>query len=442
MNEITRIAILPRDDRTNGWSGTLPARSPGAALAGEQKADWIVLGAGWAGLAAARRLAVNRPNDRIVLVEAGTAGEGASGRNSGFAIDLPHNVGSSLDELAHSQRFMGLARTAINHLQEAVDTHGIACDWSKRGKYHAAHSARGTDEVLQAFAKELTALGEPFRWLDAATLQKEIGTPYYHAAIHTPGGALMNPAALCRGLADSLPENVTLHENTPVTAMEQANGIRLTTPGGSLVAPQMILATNGFASQFGFYTRHLLPFAAHASLTRPLNPQERAVLGGQDDWGLTPANAFAGVTMRFTRDHRILIRQKFRYAPEMRSDDAERAAARVDHMERFRRRFPMLPDVTMDFTWTGFICLSKNNAPGFGRIAPGIHAAVCQNAVGVTKGTIGGLLAADMACGIDNPLIADMESLGAPEKLPPALLLKLGVPARMAWDIWRARHET
>ena len=102
----------------------------------------------------------------------------------------------------------------------------------------------------------------------------------------------------------------------------------------------------------------------------------------------------------------------------------------------------MLPDVTMDFTWTGFICLSKNNAPGFGRIAPGIHAAVCQNAVGVTKGTIGGLLAADMACGIDNPLIAYMESLGAPEKLPPALLLKLGVPARMAWDIWRARHET
>ena len=442
MNQLTRIAILPSDDRTNGWSGTLAPRAGKAALAGEQRADWVVLGAGWAGLAAARRLAQNRPNDRIVVLEAGTAGEGASGRNSGFAIDLPHNVGSSLDELAHSQRFMGLARTAIAHLQEAIDAHGIACDWSKRGKYHAAHSARGTEEVLQAFARELTALGEPFRWLDAAELRKEIGTPYYHAAIHTPGGALMNPAALCRGLADSLPENVTLHENTPVTAMEQSNGIRLTTPGGSVYAPQMILATNGFASQFGFYTRHLLPFAAHASLTRSLTPQERATLGGVDDWGLTPANAFAGVTMRFTRDHRILIRQKFRYAPEMRSDDAERASARIDHMERFRCRFPMLPDVTMEFTWTGFICLSKNNAPGFGRIAPNIHAAVCQNAVGVTKGTIGGLLAADMACGIDNPLIADMESLGEPSPLPPKLLLKLGVPARMAWDIWRARHET
>ena len=123
MNAVTKIAILPQDDRTNGWSGTLPARTPKAALEGEQRADWVVLGAGWAGLAAARRLAANRPNDRIVLIEAGTAGEGASGRNSGFAIDLPHNVGSSLDELAHSQRFMGLARTAIAHLQEAVDAY-------------------------------------------------------------------------------------------------------------------------------------------------------------------------------------------------------------------------------------------------------------------------------------------------------------------------------
>jgi len=441
MTESRDIAILPSNDSTNGWSRVLPSRAPKPALEGEQRADWVVVGAGWAGLAAARRLGEARPNDRILLLEAGEAGEGASGRNSGFAIDLPHNVGSSLDELTQSRRYMALARAAIDHLQQQVDRHALACDWSRRGKYHAAHSERGTEEVLKAFARELEALGEPFRWLDAAELRAEIGTPYFHAALHTPGGALLNPAALCRGLADSLPENVTLHEGTPVTRLERANGIRLTTPGGSVAAPQMILATNGFAEQFGFYERRLLSFAAHASLTRRLTPEERRALGGRDDWGLTPANAFAGVTMRFTRDHRLLIRQKFRYAPDMRSDDAERAAARVDHMDRFRRRFPMLPEVAMEHTWTGFICLSKNNAPGFGRVAPGIHAAVCQNAVGVTKGTIGGLLATDMAMGVDNPLIADMLSLGEPELLPPRLLLRLGVPARMAWDIWRARHE-
>jgi len=85
-------------------------------------ADRIVVGAGYAGLSPARRLAGDRPQDRIVLIEAGGAGENASGRNSGFAIDLPHNVGSSLEELEESQRFMRLARAAIDQLDQTVTT--------------------------------------------------------------------------------------------------------------------------------------------------------------------------------------------------------------------------------------------------------------------------------------------------------------------------------
>jgi len=94
-----RIAILPGDDDSNGWTRMLPPRRPRPPLEGDTRADWAVLGAGFAGLAAARRLAENRPNDRIVLIDAQAVADGASGRNSGFAIDLPHNVGSSLDEL-------------------------------------------------------------------------------------------------------------------------------------------------------------------------------------------------------------------------------------------------------------------------------------------------------------------------------------------------------
>jgi glycine/D-amino acid oxidase-like deaminating enzyme len=85
--------------------------------------------------------------------------------------------------------------------------------------------------------------------------------------------------------------------------------------------------------------------------------------------------------------------------------------------------------------------LSKNGAPGFGRITPSIYTAVCQNAVGVTKGTIGGLLAADMACDVDNPLIDDMLSLGTPARVPPRPLLDIGVRASFAWELFRARHE-
>ena len=99
----------------------------------------------------------------------------APGRNSGFAIDLPHNVGNSLDELEGSQRYIGLSRAGIASLEGSVRKHGIACDWSLRGKYHAAVSGQARRDVLEPYAKELEALGEPYRWLEKAELSREIG---------------------------------------------------------------------------------------------------------------------------------------------------------------------------------------------------------------------------------------------------------------------------
>ena len=68
---------LPNDDATNGWSAILPPRTPRPALLGDVAADWLVLGAGFAGLAAARRLAELRPHAHIVVVDAGTVGNNA-----------------------------------------------------------------------------------------------------------------------------------------------------------------------------------------------------------------------------------------------------------------------------------------------------------------------------------------------------------------------------
>ncbi len=145
--------------------------------------------------------------------------------------------------------------------------------------------------------------------------------------------------------------------------------------------------------------------------------------------------------MRYTNDHRILIRQGLSYCPNQRVTASEQAMVKRRHKRLFDQRFPMLPDVVMEHTWSGIVCLSRNGAPGFGQLAPNIWSAVCQNAVGVTKGTFGGILAADMATGRDNPLIADMQSLGAPELLPRRPFLDLGVRTRFQWELWTNRHE-
>ncbi|MGB7206984.1 MAG: FAD-binding oxidoreductase [Anderseniella sp.] len=436
-----KIGILPGDDNTNGWSRILPSRQPNPRLKQHIRADWLVIGAGYAGLAAARRLAENCPDQRIVVLEAGEAGENASGRNSGFAIDLPHNVGSSLDELEGARKYMGLARAAITHLENMVKAHDIKCDWAQTGKYHAAVSPRGTNEVLKPSSDALEASGEPFTWVRGEELRHKLGTSHFDAAVYTPGCILMNPAALTRGLADSLPENVELYEQSPVIEIDYANGITATTPAGSVFAPKMILAVNGLADQFGFHSGRLLRFAAHASLTRQLTQDEQKTYGAPRSWGLTPANAFAGITMRYTDDKRILIRQNIHFQPSLGVSDASRKAIAHDHKRLFDERFPMLADVSIEHTWTGYICLSENGAPGFGRQSGNVWTAVCQNAVGVTKGTISGLLVADLACAVDNPLIPDMESLGAPSRVPPRPFLDLGVRAKFGWEVFKNRHE-
>ncbi len=436
-----KIARLPQNDKTNGWSAMLPHRQPNDPVDKDINADWLVIGAGYAGLSAARRLAENRPDEKVVLVEAGMVGENASGRNSGFAIDLPHTVSSDLDQLEGAHRHLRLARGAIAELERLVEKYDIQCDWSIHGKYHAAVTAEGSRAMLDPFAEEMEKLGEPYEWVEADDLVTRLGTSHFHRAVYTPGCVLMNPAALTRGLAASLPDNVSLFENSPVEEIEYQNGVTVKTPNGIIRAPRVILATNGFTEQFGFLRNHFVHLEVHASISRPLTDEEQQTYGVAKPWGLTPANAFGGITMRYTNDHRLLIRQDIRVTSTQKVTANFQRRITQQHKELFDQRFPNLPDVSMENTWTGYLCVSRNSAPAFGQLASNVWVAACQNGIGVTKGTISGLLAADLACGRDNPLIADMQSLGNPEQLPPAPLAAIGSRMKMGWEKWKNRAE-
>ncbi len=91
-----RNTSTPADDNGCGWFHLSPRRQPRAAHRGRSEARWVVLGAGFTGLAAARQLALHHPDDEVILVDAQEVGFGASGRNSGFAIDLPHDIGAAV----------------------------------------------------------------------------------------------------------------------------------------------------------------------------------------------------------------------------------------------------------------------------------------------------------------------------------------------------------
>ena len=367
-----KITRLPHNDKTNGWNLMLPARTTEAAVDGDVTADWIVVGAGYAGLAAAARLAENCPDERIALVEAGAVGENASGRNSGFGIDLPHTVSSNLEQLEGAHRYMRLARGALAYLKDRMDTAEFDCDWSVAGKYQAAVTARGSRDLLEPFAGELDQLGEPYRWVEKDELVEKIGSTHFHRAIRTEGCVLLNPAALVRGLAGSLPDNVTLYENSPIKDYENSpikdyenspikdyenslitdyenslitevgyqNGVQVTVPGGSVRAPKMILAANGFSERFGFLTGKFVHLAAHASITRPLTEDEQATYGVTEPWGPDPGQQrgrhhhalHPGQAHPDSREDRLL--------PETGRNPDRTGGAQTTTQEAVRRPFP------------------------------------------------------------------------------------------------------
>ncbi len=439
---MTKISSLPADDATCGWYHLSAPRTPRPAHSGHGKARWVVVGAGFTGLAAARQLATNFPDDEIVLIEAQEVGFGTSGRNAGFAIDLPHDIGAEdyIGDIDIAKTVLKLNLGGQSFLKELIDRHGIECQFRHCGKYQAAVEDRGI-AVLDAYRRGLDKLDQPYEVIDGRDLPEHIGTHFYRKGLFTPGTALLQPSALVKGLADSLPANVSLYEHTPITEVDYGDKVVLRHANGSITADNLVLTTNAFGMSFGFLKGRMLPVFTYGSITRPLTEDEQARLGGKPFWGVIPADPF-GTTMRRTVDNRLLIRNSFSYNPDGRANRKylERFVER--HRDSFARRFPMLPGVDFEYTWGGALALSRNHMGFFGKLAPNVYGALCCNGLGVTRGTVTGKLLADWLAGDKNELIEFLLNAPGPCANPPQPLVSLGLNANLMWGQFRAGKES
>ncbi len=441
-----RATRLPRDPGPAAWNELLRPAPPPRLLEENVTADWLVIGAGWAGLAAARRLTQLRGGDRIVVLDACRVGEGPAGRNSGFMIDLPHKLSGEGYEgaLAEDRAQTAMNREAIAFAAQAAEELGMSEEaFVQCGKINAAASEAG-EAHNETYARHLAAMDKPYEILDAKAMQALTGIDYYRNGVFTAGAAMVQPAMFMRAMADGLSGKAVLFEQSPVTALERQGGDwRAETPQGSVTAPRVILAVNGHAESFGFFKRRLMHVFTYASMTRPLTAAEVTALGGQSRWGVLPADPMGTTVRRIsgTGGDRIVVRNRFTYDPGMEVSDARLQAVAHDHDRSFRARFPMLAGVAMEYRWGGRLCLSWNGVPAFGEIEEGLFSACCQNGLGTSKGTLSGMLAAELAAKGNSPLVAKMLACDAPKRLPPEPLAWLGANARMRWGEWKAGRE-
>lgn len=416
-----------------GWYAMLPAPAPANRLKGQQVADWVVVGAGVTGLAAARRLAELAPEARIILLEEYRVGYGASGANSGFIIDTPHLTEQfGVDT---NRRISRLVIGGLAELEGLVRKHAIECEWSPRGHLTAVVKSNRINK-LHATCRTLDAIDEEYEWLEGDALADVVGTHHYHAAVLTPRTVLVNPAAMCRGLGETLPDNVDVYEESPVRRVEPGSPVQIECAEGSISAANVLLTTNAFIAKLDFLRRDVFPLIECASLSRPLSEDEQAAMSGAPDWGIT-----GYATVRRTLSNRILVRHGTYYSGDFRLSQDMRSQLQASHVKGLRKRFPMLDNLDFEYTWAGVFCMTRNWMSFFGRLERGVFASLGYAGVGVPRGTISGKLLAEFALGSESDMIADVQAISGPKRLPPEPFLGLGVGVRLRWHRWRNRAE-
>ena len=441
-----KVRQLPCDPGVTGWNAILSEAEPTQPLEEAVTADWLVIGGGFAGLAAVRRLSQLHPQARIVLLEARRIGEGPAGRNSGFMIDLPHDLssedyGGALEKDIAQTR---MNRAAINFAGEMAEAFGLGGEaFVRSGKTNAAASAKGHRHNLD-YAAHLEAMGEAHELLDGDAMRDLTGSGYYRSGLYTLGTAMIQPALFVRGVARGLASNrVRICEDSPVTELRREGDWVAMTPKGRVTAPKVILAVNGHAESFGQFKRRLLHLFLYASMTRPLTEDEVARLGGAERWGLTPADPMGSTVRRIsgTGGTRIVMRNRVTYDPSLKIPRGRVAAMGRSHDKAFAARFPQLAGIDMEYRWGGRLCLSWNGAPALGELEEGLFSACCQNGLGTARGTLHGMAMAELASGVESEILAHVMAQGTPSRLPPLPFTYIGANATMKWGEWKAGAE-
>ena len=429
------------NDNSCSWINDLNPRNNIKTLSSDFSCEWLIIGAGYTGLSAARKLSHLYPNQQIILVDAQLAGEGASSRNSGYLVDTTLNDGfTSNKELENYKKKADIYKLGIQSVKKFIKEYQVDCDWNECGKYFAS-SQDEDKKILENFSETLSKLGFKHNLLINKDLEKRLGTSFYNIALHTKGGILLHPGKLVRAMIDTLPANVNLYENSLLMNWKINNGlINCNFKNGSIKTKKIIFATNGFLQSLGIKINYNFPITLTASMTRPLSDEEFKSIGEPKEWGVLPVRPM-GATIRMTKDRRILIRNTAEvYNPyEMSKTELEKRS--IKQKIGIKKRFPQLPDNIIHSTWSGIVSRTRNSSQIFEKIDENIFVAGCYNGSGIGVGTLFGEQIAIKASNESTKEIETIEARKKPTWLPPQPFLDLGVKARLIYERLRARSE-
>jgi len=344
------------------YAATVQCTQAFPSLESSVACDVAVVGGGLAGLSAAIELA-----DRgfsVVVLEAKQVGWGASGRNGGQAL-----AGLACDQstieaqlgLAEARRIWAMTLEAISLIHQRCERFGIDCDW-QAGYLSLAVNARKA-RALQAWQAHMQAqYGFDTQWIAPAEMPRWIASRRFHSGVHDPLSGHMNPLKYSLGLARAAAGlGVRIYEDSCVTELVPGSTARLCTARGEVRASHVLLAGNVYLQGVApTLEPRIMPVGTYIVASEVLQPElARSLVPSMS--AVCDTN-FVLDYFRPTPDHRMLYGGRVSYST------ATPRNLVASMQQRMAATFPQLKYTPVEFSWGGFVDISMNRAPDFGRL--------------------------------------------------------------------------
>ncbi|MGX0977689.1 glycine/D-amino acid oxidase-like deaminating enzyme [Roseovarius sp. MBR-51] len=391
------------------WHDSAAPFAQGEAGPVEGKFDVAVIGGGFTGLNAARKLA--REGVQVALLEATHIGAGGSGRNGGHLNNgIAHGYADAKMHLGaeRAHRLYKAYDRSIDMIEDLIAEEGISCNFRRSGKLKLASKHSHVAALQANFELIHNEVDSDTSWLDRDQLGSEIRPEAFHGGMLYGKSAMMHMGRYVSGLAEAAHRHgARIWENAPVTARTRAgSGWDITTPQGTLRAERVIVATGAYSgtvrgAPLAFFRRRIISVGSFIIATRPLTGAEvAATLPGNRTY-VTSLNI--GNYFRLSPDNRLIFggRARFSAVSDQRSDAKSGEILRAG----LAALFPNLKDVEIDYCWGGLVGMTKDRFPRAGEV-DGMLYGMGFSGHGAQMSTLIGQALADMALGREdtNPL--------------------------------------
>ena len=396
-------ATLPYSD-LSPWIEAPDAPQPD--LRGDQRADVVVIGAGFTGLSAA--LCLRAEGADVVVLEQEFAGSGASGRNAGH---LTPTIGKDLPTLLRlygrerARKLVQFADRAVEYTEDTIARLQIACDYQATGNVLAAVHPK-QESRLRSAAQTARDLGGRVRFLTGPEMrERELPDAFLCGVLEEQGGTLDPGRYVCGLRRAALAAGVRLYEGSRVLGCEPAHPLCVRTDAGQVRADHAVLATNAYPVDFwsgpGWKRSAVVPLRVSLFETAPIDPAVRSELGWRGREGIYTAHEILESYRLTARGTLVGGSKQVRYAwggalPPGRDPAAFRAIERA-----FRQRFPTLSGVEIACFWGGWIGFTPDFLPllGSGGARGNLHFGLAYAGHGVAQATLMGAMLADRVRG-------------------------------------------